>query len=165
MYSIVDSIQIQSLSTSCDTFLIFTCTLLSIFTFLQVSFCIPNTVTQQFCKFRSMFSFFPSIAFESFSNFRITFTVSLTAHSQIHTNFCTFTHKVVVQIFNHFFVTTFSNTNHVLVSKFQTTFCFYHFVELRSGCFTQRTLFRSCITFMNITTNCTNKLFHNFLFY
>ena len=105
-------------------------------------------------------SFFPSITFESFCYFRIAFAVSLTAHSQVHTNLSTFAHEVIVQVFNHFFVTTFSYTDYVFVYKLQTTFSFFHFFEFRSRSFTQRTLFGSCFTFVNVTTNCTDKLFH-----
>ena len=50
-----------------------------------------------------MFCFFPSITFESFSNFRITFAVCLTAHCQIHTNFTAFSVKMSNQTFVNIF--------------------------------------------------------------
>ena len=157
----MDSIQVQSFSTSCNAFFVFTCTLFSVFTFLQVSFSIPYAVTQQFCKLSSMFSFFPSVTFESFSYFRITFAVCLTAHSQIHTYFSTFTHEVIVQILDHFFVTTFCNTDNVFVSKRQcATFYFNNFYELAGRSFTQWTFLRSCVTFMNVTAYSTSKFLH-----
>ena len=161
----MDSIQIQSFCASSNTLLVFASTRFGIHSLFEVSFGIPYTVTQQFSELRSVFCFFPSITLESFSYFGITFTVSLTAHSQIHTYFCTFTHEVVVQVFNHFIITTFSYTDHVFVSKRQrTVFCgFYNFYELAGRSFTQRAFLRSGITFIYVTAYSTSKFFH-FLF-
>ena len=119
MNSVVDSIQVQFFSTLSDTSLVSASTAFSIHAFFQVGFGIPNTITQQFCEFGSVFSFFPSVAFESFSDFGITFAIGLTAHSQIHTNFSAFTHKVVVQVFNHLFIATFCYTDSVFCDKLQ----------------------------------------------
>ena len=108
MNSIVDSIEVQLFSTLSNASLVGTSTALCVHTFLQVCFSVPNHVAKQFSELSSVLSFFPSVAFESLSNFGITLTVSLTAHSQVHTNFGALAVEVSVQILNHFFVATLS---------------------------------------------------------
>ncbi|EXZ93830.1 hypothetical protein M065_3853 [Bacteroides fragilis str. Korea 419] len=68
---------------------------------------------------------------------------------------------MIVQVFNHFLVTTFSYTDYVFVNKSEcTTFFFNNFYEFACRSFTQRTFLRSCVTFINITADSTSKLFH-----
>ena len=128
MNSIMDSIEVQLLSTLSDTGLVCASTAFSVHTFLQVGLGVPYAVTQQLSELGSVFSLFPCKALESLSDFRIAFTISLTAHSQIHTNFCAFTHEVSVQVLDHLFVATFSYAYSVLGNKFQSGII--HFLEL-----------------------------------
>lgn len=46
-------------------------------TLFKVGFGVPYNIAEKFSEFRSMFSFFPSVTLECFSDFRISFAVSL----------------------------------------------------------------------------------------
>ncbi|EJX04127.1 hypothetical protein EVA_07764 [gut metagenome] len=157
---IVDSIEVQSLSTLSDTSLVFASTAFSVHTLFEVSLSIPYYVAQEFSELSSVFCFFPSVTLESFSDFRITFTICLTAHCQVHTYFCALAEEMVVQVLDHLFVATLSYAYFVFRNERQTFFC--HFLELRCRNTTHWALFRSLVTFVNITANCANKLLlHN----
>ena len=106
-----------------------------------------------------MFSFFESIAFESFCNLRIAFAVSLTAHSEVHTNFSSFTHEMSIQILNHLFIRRLSYANHVFCCESQFAIIF-NFFEFFSRLTTLWAFFWSGVTFVNKTTNFANKFFH-----
>ena len=80
----------------CNSYLVGTSSCFCVRTFLEISLCSPNYFSQKFCKLSSMFCFFPSVTLECFSNFRIAFSVCLTAHSQIHSHLGAFAHKVCV---------------------------------------------------------------------
>lgn len=110
MYGIMDCVQILLFSQCSDTFLVLACASLSFHTLFQVSLRIPNYVAKKLCELSSVLSLFPSVTLECLSYLRITLTVCLTAHGQIHTNFGTFSHKVSVQTFQNHWVYTFSNT-------------------------------------------------------
>ncbi|EJW94980.1 membrane protein [gut metagenome] len=157
---IVDSIKVELLRTLSDTRLVFASTTFSVHTLLKVGLRIPNYVTEQFSELSCVFSFFPSITLESLSDFGITFAVSLTAHSEIHTNFRAFTVEVSVEILDHFIVATLSYTYFVFSYKSQRS-RLVEFLELRSGNATLGALFGCMFAFMYITTYGADKfLFH-----
>lgn len=166
MNCIVDSIQVQFLSTLSNTGLVSASTAFSVHTLFEVGLRIPNHVTEQFSKLSSVFSFFPCVTLESFSNFGITFAVCLTAHSQVHTNFGAFAREVCIEVLNHFFVAAFSHTYFVFSYEVQTL-ALNEFFEFRGRNATLRTFFGSVFTFVYIAANGANEfLFHNeFVFF
>lgn len=105
----MDSIQTCLLGILGYAHFIFVSTCLCMHALFEISFGIPNHVTEKFCKLGGMFCFFPCISLESICNFRITFAICLTGHSKIHTNFGTFTVEMSVQVFNHFITGAFCN--------------------------------------------------------
>ena len=106
-----------------------------------------------------MLSFFKRIFFESLCNFRITFTVCLTAHCQIHTNFTAFSVKMsnqtFVNIFFNFVCCTYADYVFSCIACF---FCLL--IKFVSRSFTNWAEFRCLVSYMNITTYTTYKFFH-----
>ena len=101
VYGVVDSVETSSLSVLGNTELILASTSLSSSTLLQIGLGIPNTLTQQLSETRSMICLLKSITLKCLSNLRITLTISLTSHCQIHTYLTTLAIKMVTQIVNH----------------------------------------------------------------
>ena len=156
----MDCIQVQSFCTFCQ--ICFTCgsTVFCFYTHFQVFLCaVCYNFTKQFCKFSSVLSFFISCFFPVKTDFRITFSVSNSCHSQVHTYFRTFTLEVCSQVSFDVFRNIRSDTYFVLCSPCH---CCIHLFEFRSRCFTYWTDFRSCFAFINITTYCTYKFCHFF---
>ncbi|MPN16405.1 hypothetical protein SDC9_163745 [bioreactor metagenome] len=117
-----------------------------------------NNLAQQLCKLCSMLCLFKGVLGKGSRNFRITLTIGLTAHRKIHTNLGAFAGEVAAQSLQNLGVTIFSNTDLVLICKYKTLFC--NLVKLTGGYLTLRTELRGLVTFMNITTNATDKFFH-----
>ena len=98
---IVDSIETSGLSVLSDTELILACTSLGSSTLLQIGLSVPYALAQQLSETRSMVGLLESITLECLSNLRITLTIGLTSHSQIHTNLATLTIEVSTQVVDH----------------------------------------------------------------
>ena len=99
--------------------------------------------------------------FECICNFGITFTIGLTAHCQIHTNFGALSHKVILQTLKNLGINTFGNAYNMFIGKLQVAFLFYDFYELVSTYLTHRTLCGRSITLMYVSANSTSPLFHS----
>ena len=155
----MDCIQVSCFCTFSQIEFSFGCTVLSIYTHFQVFLCaVGYNFTKQFSEFCCMFSFFVSSFFPVQTDFRISFSVSYTSHSQIHTDFRAFTFEVCSQISQNIFRNTFCYTYNMFSSP-----CFFSALlfELGSRCFTYRTDFRCSFSFINISTYSTNKFLHS----
>jgi hypothetical protein len=84
------------------------------------------------------------IALECFSNLRITLSVSLASHSQIHTNLTALTIEVIAQVVDHLLGYTLGLT---IANTMNSSVCHIAIVlklrELRSRSLTDRALLRS----------------------
>ena len=108
-----------------------------------------------------MFCLLPRVTLERLGNFGISLAVGLTAHRQVHAHFAALAGKMRSQTLEHLFVYAFGHADHMFIGPRQR-FSFDHFLKFRRGLFTLRTKFGSCIPFVNITANRTNKfLFHS----
>ena len=105
-----------------------------------------------------MLCLFPSNPLVSFGDFRIPFTVSLTTHGEVHTNFGTFSGKVSPQSIEDFLIDVLSNTNTMLIRPSEITALLNKLISTSA---TDRTFFRGSVTLINITANCTYPFFHN----
>lgn len=133
MNGVMDGIVTQLFSQGSDFFLAGAGTLFSSSTHFQVLLGARGYhFAQQFSEFSSMFSFFESDPFVGFSHFRISFAVSYTAHSQVHTNFGAFTGEVLMQAFQDSFIYAFGNAYNVFVSVF--FYAFLQFIEFIFRC-------------------------------
>lgn len=103
-----------------------------------------------------------SIALVSLCYFRIALTVSLTCHGQVHTYLATLSVEVVFQTLDNIFVNAVlvglaqhvnSSKCHIVVNSI------LHLLELAGRSLADRTLLWSFSTFVDITTNSTNKFF------
>ena len=153
---VVDSIEIELLSAAGNAHLVFVGTGFSRHTLFEVGLGVPNAVAEKFGKLGSVFSFFPSIALESLSDFGIAFAIGLTSHSEIHTHFATLAVEVSSEVFDHLFISAFGNTDFMFGNKLQFS-AFVEFFELAFGSVTDGALFGSFITFVNIATNGADK--------
>ena len=158
---VVDSIEVKSLCTLCNAELVGTCTRLSHHALLKVGLSVPNNVAKKLCKLSSVLSLFPSIALESLSNLGLTLAVGLARHSKIHTHLSALTVEVSVKVLNHFLVAALCNTYLMLAFKSDAA-VLNNFLELACRNLTLRAEFGSCITFVNVTTYCTNKFLCHF---
>ena len=150
VYGVVDSVEVKFLGTLSNTSLVVASSALSVHALFEVGLRVPYAVAKEFCKFSSVLSLFPSVALERLSNFGIAFAVCLAAHGQVHTNFCTFAHEVVVEVLDHLFVTAFGNAKFVLGNEGETGVLF-HFFEFKRWNTANRTASRSFITFVDVT--------------
>ena len=119
MNSVVDSVEILSLGILGDAHLILIGTSLSVHTLFEVGLGIPYHVTEELGKLGSVLSLLPSVALESIGNFGITLAVSLTGHSEIHTNLSTLTHEMIVEILLHLVVYILGYTELMLSDEFK----------------------------------------------
>src|SRR5574344_1513943 len=94
MNSIMNGIVVKLLCLSRDTLFIRTGSGLSFHSLFKISLGIPYNLSYEFGKFGGMFSLLKCYSLESLSDFRIAFTIGLTAHSYIHTHFGTFSRKM-----------------------------------------------------------------------
>ena len=110
-----------------------------------------------------MLSLLESITLVSLSNFRITLTVSLTAHCEIHANLGALTVEVSLKVLDHLLVSTFLACSAENVNSSERSLAvILKLRELRCWSLAQWTLLRSSLTFINVATNGTDKLFlHN----
>ena len=112
-----------------------------------------------------MFRFFKSNALVGFGDFRISFTVGLAAHRQIHADFRTFSGEIFSKPLDDFFVKTFGHADFVFVSPndFSAFFLFFFQFELGFWRFALRANFRRFFSKRNVTANSTDPNFHSCL--
>ena len=157
---VVDSVEVEFLGTLSNAGLVFASTCFSVHALFEVGLGVPNAVTEEFGKLRSVFCLFPSVTLESLSHFGITLTVCLAAHCEIHAHFGAFAHEVVVEVLNHLLVATFGNADFVLCNERERTL-FAEFLKLRSGNAAHGAFFGSFGTFVDVTANGADEfLFH-----
>ena len=84
--SIVDCIKVLLLCKSSDSLLILASALLSKHPLLYVCLCVPDALSEKLCKLSCVLGLFPSISLECLGNFRISLSVSLTAHCKVHSH-------------------------------------------------------------------------------
>ena len=80
----MDGVEVLLLGIAGDAHLVFASASLSVHALLKVGLGVPHHITEQLGELSGVFGLFPSITFESLSDFRIAFAVGLTAHRQIH---------------------------------------------------------------------------------
>ena len=159
MYCVVDCIQVSSFRSLCKIEFTFCSTVLSINSHLKVFLCaVCYNFTKKFSEFCSMLCFFVSSFFPVKSDFRISFSVSNSCHCKVHSYFRALSCEVCTKICKNIFADTLCNTYNVLSSPYFVSFLLF---ELRSWCVTDWTFSRCSISFVNITTYCTYKFFHN----
>ena len=84
MNSVMDSIEVLLLSESCDPHLVLACSLLSKHSLLNVGLGVPYALSEELSELSCMLSLLPCISLECLSDLRITLSVCLTAHSEVH---------------------------------------------------------------------------------
>ena len=96
------------------------------------------------------------------SDFGVAFAYSLTAHGNVHANLGALTFKVGLKAVIYFLVDLIlcADTDNVLANI--VALVFNNLLEFGTGNAALRALFRRTVTYVNITANGANKLFHNF---
>ncbi len=122
MHCVMNSVKILSLCIACDTHLILVGTSLCVHTLLKVGLGIPYHLSEELCKLSSVLCLLPSITLESVGHLRITLTISLTRHSQVHTYLCALAHEVSVEVFLHLIINVFCYADLVLCHEFEKFF-------------------------------------------
>ena len=155
MYGIVNRIEIQLFCTFGDIQFVLASSGFCHHTFLKVGLGVPNNLTEQLGEQRCMICFFVSIFTESCSNLRITFTVSLTSHSQVLTYLGAFSHKVSTQtIVDNRILYIFSYAYHMLAGEVQLIVrSYFPLYDL----FALRATLRCLSPFVYITTDRANE--------
>ncbi len=165
--SIVDGVVAEFLGTLGESKLAFGSTCFGGNTKFQVLFGIRiDHFAQKFSELGSVFSFFESDALVSFSNFRESFAVCLTAHRKVHAHFGTFSRKVLAESLHHFGIQALSDTDFVFVSpdNLPCRRLFDLFEELALRCMALRAFIRSFRTHVDVTANFANPDLHIFSF-
>ena len=125
----------------------------------QILLCaVRDHFAQKLCKFCSMLSFFISSLLPIQADFRIAFTERYAAHRKIHTDFGAFAREVVAEVVLDVFRNIGSHADNMLCSPGHLVRLFCKF---GSGCFTDRTCFRSRITFIDISADVTYPFCHD----
>ena len=113
-----------------------------------------------------MFGFFERDALVRLGDFRITFTICLTGHREVHADFRALAGEVVLEALRHFRILD-DTIAHVMLGDEGETFALLQ--ELRARNAAQGALLRSRIAFMHIAANRANPLSHlitcSFFFY
>ena len=126
---------------------------------LEVGFGVgSDDFAEEFSELGGMFSFFESVTLIGFRDFRIAFAFSLTAHRKVHTNFGALSGKVFAKTFDDFSVFNFAVADRVN-GGVTGRGGFGLFLEFGSRSSTLRTLSRSGVAFINVTTNFADELF------
>ena len=163
MNSVMDSIVTEFLGALCKSKLTLSCSRFGSNAKFQVLLGVGiDDFAQEFCKLGSMFSFFESDALVSFSHFRESFAVRLTAHRKVHAHFGTFTREIFTEALHHFGIQALSDTDLVFVSpdNLPCSRRFHLFEELALRSMALRAFFRSFRTHVNITANFANPDLH-----
>ena len=82
----MDCVEVLLLCKCCDPLLVLASSLLCKHSLLNICLCIPYALSEEFCELCSVLCLFPCISLECLSYFRISLSVSLTAHSKIHSH-------------------------------------------------------------------------------
>ena len=161
MNGVMDCVKVCSLSSLGQINLAGGSAVLSLNTHLKVLLGgIGNNLAQKLCKLGSMLSLFVSSLLIVQADLRISLSVSNSCHCQIHTNLRALAFEVCSQISDDVLADTLCNTYYMLSSPGHLAFLLL--CKFLSGSAANRALLRSCIAFINITTNSTYKLCHSF---
>ena len=155
----MDSVKAELLCERCELFLASASAVLSIDAHREVLLrAVRQDLAEELSEFSSMLCFFECIALVSLCDFRIAFTISLAAHSEVHADFGALAREVLAKAFEDARINVLGNADAMLI-------CERHLTALLNelGCrsMADRALSRSCFAFVNITANRANKLFHN----
>ena len=165
----MDSIEVVLLSELSKICLSLSSAVFSIDSHLEVLLCaVCDDFAEEFCKFCSMLSFFKTSLFPVHTDFRITFSMSDSSHSKVHTYFCAFAFEVSSEAIDDFLLYFFWNisseflayTYLVLCSPSHISLLFY---ELASWNLALWAELWWDITFIYVTANWTNPFLHNFI--
>ena len=161
VYGVVYGVKVLLLGNLSQVHLALASTTLSIHALEEVGLRIPNNLTDQLGKLGSVLSLLPSVTLESLSDLGITLTVSLTAHSQVHTYLGALTHEVILQTLPQLGIRTLAVAQLMLRNEIQSAIL-NNLDELLGAYFAQRALLGSLVTLMNVTTYGTTEfLCHN----
>src|SRR5699024_10321478 len=158
---VMDRIKICGLCTFCKIKFSGCSAVLSVYTHLKVLLCaVCDNLAQKLCKFSSMLCLFPGSLLPVKADLRITLSVSNSGHCQVHTNLRALALRVSAKVSKDVLAYALCNAYNVLSSSLSVSCLLF---ELLSRCMTDRTLSRSCLSLVNISTYCTNKFFHDLL--
>ena len=156
---IMDSIETELLCERCELFLASASAVLCIDTHREVLLrAVRQDLAEELSEFGSVLSLLKSVALVSLCDFRITFTVSLAAHSEVHADFRALAREVLAETLDDARINVLGNADMMLIGKRQILALLD---ELGCRSMADRALSRSCFAFVNITSNRANKLFHN----
>ena len=162
VYRVVYSVQVLLLGDLCQVHLTLASTALGVHTLVEVGLCIPNHLTDQLGELGSVLSLLPSVALEGLGDLGITLAVSLTAHSQVHTNLGALAHEVVLQTLPQLGIRTLTVTQLMLGHEVQSAIL-DNLDELVGTNLAQRALLGCLVTLMNVTAYGTTEfLYHSF---
>ena len=161
--SVVDSVVVQLFCLGSDGKFTLAGAAFSLDSLLEVCLGVPNHVTEKFSKLGSVLSFLKCISLECLSDFRISLTVSLTAHGQVHADLAAFTGEIRLQTFVNLSIATFGNTDNVLASPSLGSI-FLDFYEFVSFCVANRALCRWVLALINIAANEASEFLFHILF-
>ena len=162
MNSIMDSIEVLLLSQSCDPHLVLARSLLSKHSLLNVSLCVPYALSEELSELSCMLSLLPCISLECLCDLRITLSVCLTAHSEVHSYLRALSSKVITKTLKDLRINSLSYSELMLVCPYEVLTCLDDLLELIRTYVAEWTLLRSHFTFMNITANQASEfLCHN----
>ena len=154
---VVDRIQIQCLSTLCKVSLACSCTVLGVYSHLQVLLGgVGEHLTQQLCKLCSVLCFLISCLFPVQTDLGIALAMSNSCHCQVHTNLHALAVEVGAEIFHNIFGSTLCYANDMLSSPSLFAGLFLYHILAANGA-----LCRGIVAFINITANGTYVFCHN----
>ena len=104
MNCVVDSVETCCLGVLCDTELVLASANLSCYACLKVRLCVAEDIAKELCKLACMLCLLECITLVCLCNLWITLTVSLARHGEIHTNLCTLTVEMCVEVLYHLLV-------------------------------------------------------------
>ena len=154
----VDSIKAELFCERCELFLASASAVLCIDAHREVLLrAVRQDLAEELSELSSMLCFFECIALVSLCDFRIAFTISLAAHSEVHADFGAFSFKVSTKVLDDIFGCTLCNAYNMLCSPYLIGRLYS---ELGSRCVADRALRRCFSSFINITAYGTYKFFH-----
>ncbi len=158
VHSIVNGIVAKLFGTGGNLLLPHTGTILGINSHLQVGLGIGgDDFTEKLCETSRMIGLFEGDALIGFGNLGKTFTISLTAHRQIHPDLGTFTDEIGAQPLKNFSINILGHTDTVLIGPGKIARLLFKFIGTDTANGAGR---RGSISFVNVTTDLTNKLLH-----
>ena len=106
-----------------------------------------------------MFSLLEGVALIGLGNFGIALTLCCAAHCKVHPDLCALARKIILQALKNLCVNVLSDADDMF-SRIGIAFLGLH-SELRTNASALRAFLRGRIAFIDITTDRTNKLFHD----